>query len=55
MTTIELQKRMAEIDSFRGDKEAAHSCADSLLCEVLKEEGYQDLADWFDSLEKWYA
>ncbi len=59
MTDDEIKKRMDEITSLdaggRGDTEAVHSMADSLLCEILFDEGYQDVFDWFNSLKKWYA
>lgn len=35
--------------------EDVHLEADKLLCKVLKDEGYDELVEWFESLEKWYS
>ena len=37
------------------DMETIHIDADALLCNVLRDLGYNELVDWFESLEKWYA
>lgn len=37
------------------DPEYAHIEADELLCKVLMDEGYDELVEWFKSLEKWYS
>ena len=44
---IELQKEW--------DVEAAHSDADDILCDILKELGYNDIVEEFIKVEKWYA
>ena len=38
-----------------GDIEAAHSDADEILCEVLKDLGYEDLITLYHDVRKWYA
>ena len=38
-----------------GDPEACHANADDLLCLVLKQLGYGEAVEIFDSLPKWYA
>jgi len=35
--------------------EEAHAKLDDLLCEVLKKEGYTELVEVFDKVDKWYA
>ena len=35
------------------DYEKAHSDADDLLCEVLKEIGYSDIAEAYEEIFKW--
>ncbi|MDU1234698.1 MAG: DUF551 domain-containing protein [Haemophilus parainfluenzae] len=37
------------------DKEAAHSQADKILCDLLNSLGYDDVVKEFENLEKWYA
>lgn len=37
------------------DKEAAHSQADKILCDLLNSLGYDDVVKEFEKLEKWYA
>ena len=37
------------------DWEAAHGDADDLLCDLLRELGYSEVADEFDEVGKWYA
>ena len=38
-----------------GDTEAAHSDADSILCQLLIDMGYADVVEEFDKIDKWYA
>lgn len=35
--------------------ETTHFEADKLLCRVLRDEGYNELVEWFESLKKWYS
>lgn len=37
------------------DKEADHSNADDILCELLKSLGYEDVVKAWDAVDKWYA
>lgn len=56
MTPQEFADRMRAIFSEHAkDKEAAHSVADDLLCEVLREFGYAEGVEVFEEAEKWYA
>lgn len=52
-----LDKLDAIIDRQRGrsDKEEDHSQADTILCEFLRDIGYEDIADRFDKINKWYS
>ena len=47
-------KRLKEADKI-GDEETAHVIADRVLCELLKELGYQSVVDAFDDVSKWYS
>ena len=47
-------KRLKEADEMV-DEEIAHIAADHILCELLKELGYQSVVDAFDDVSKWYA
>lgn len=40
---------------YGGDPEAAHGCADDLLCETLCELGYGEMVEEFNKIHKWYA
>lgn len=55
ITPKEAADRMAKIWINRGDIEADHWAADTLLLEVLLELGYVDLVEGFNKLPKWYA
>jgi hypothetical protein len=37
------------------DAEVAHCDADDLLCELLKDLGYEEIIEAFESVDKWYA
>ncbi len=43
------------MDLSRGDPEEAHGEADDILLEIAKENGYEELAEYFGIMEKWYA
>lgn len=45
---------LKELQSF-SDFEAAHSMADSLLCEFLESIGHKDIVEEFDKVGKYYA
>ena len=59
VTPKEFAKRMNEIlqgnEKGDSDKEVDHSDADLLLCEVLKEQGFEKGVKLFYSLNIWYA
>ena len=37
------------------DREDSHRLADEYLCDMLRELGYEEGADIFESMPKWYA
>jgi len=47
------KKAMIECSEF--DPEARHENFDKILCELLRELGYGELIDIFESYTKWYA
>lgn len=38
-----------------GDQETSHMYADSLMCYVLNQLGYQEGVEIFEKMPKWYA
>lgn len=54
ITPGEFAERMKEIAEL-GDKEAMHSMADRLLCEVLEEKGFKAGVEIFKNMNLWYA
>jgi len=54
ITPEEFAQRMRDIARM-GDEESAHSQADDLLCEVLKQHGYGVGVEIFQNMPKWYA
>lgn len=38
-----------------GDNEISHCRADEILCAFLRELGYGEIVDVFESIDKWYA
>lgn len=38
-----------------GDQEEAHYAADALLLEIVREAGYDDVADVYIEIDKWYS
>lgn len=46
---------MLEAKSKEGDREMAHYDADIVLCGLLKELGFVQLIDVYNSIAKWYA
>jgi hypothetical protein len=47
------EKYLSEMQKLKW--EADHDIADSLLCELLEELGYQELIDAYRRLPKWYS
>lgn len=50
-SAIEELRKLKEM----GDPEAAHSKADDVLCNLLKELGFNDVVTEYAKVEKWYA
>jgi len=48
---------MAQLETCITNKdiEAAHNDADHVLCNLLKDLGYQDIVILWEAVEKWYA
>ena len=42
-------------ESETDDPEARHITADDILCDLLRDLGYGDVAEAFKKIEKWYA
>lgn len=61
MNIEEIRKEMLKIgkeandDKFGFDRELWHIEADELLIKVLRDLGYDELCDWWESCHKWYA
>lgn len=56
LTPTEFAEQLGRIAiSSRGDPEVAHSIADELMCELLKDLGYSDGVRIFRDMDKWYA
>lgn len=58
--TADIEKRYLEKlkevqDECCGDVECRHGCEDDILCELLKELGYEKLVKQYESTHKWYA
>ena len=52
----ELLDRMKnQVDFSRIDRESAHREGDDILCEALRELGYNELVDEFELIRKWYS
>lgn len=54
MTREEALRQLKELGTSK-DTEAAHSCADDILMELLKSLGYEDVVAAYDDVPKWYA
>ena len=52
--TIKYNKRL-QIEIKNDDTEGAHVIADILLCELLKELGYEEVINIYDKIKKWYG
>lgn len=57
MNSEEIKKEMVKIGipPQEFDVEGWHSEADELLIKVLRDLGYDELCDWWESGTKWYA
>ena len=54
MTSEEFRARMQEIANRR-DIEEGHSDADDLMCQALRDLGYEDGVAIYRAMPKWYA
>lgn len=56
---VDAKKEMKKIDKenekYAYDVEVWHEQADELLCKVLRQYGENELVDWFEEHDKWYA
>lgn len=59
ITPEDFKERMdgivAEYYAIKDDEELCHIKMDDLMCDVLRELGYGEGIDVFDSVKKWYA
>lgn len=52
----ELLDRMRnQVDFSKEDRESAHIAGDEILCEALRELGYNELVDEWELIQKWFA
>ena len=54
-TPAAFKSRMANIFYGYDDPEVNHKRMDEVMCEFLRQLGYGDGVDIFESAEKWYA
>lgn len=56
---IDVKKEIKKIDKenekYMYDVETWHQQADELLCKVLRQYGENELVEWFENHDKWYA
>jgi len=50
-----LDEILLKLDTNFYDEEYSHKDADDLIIEMLKEMGFNEFADKFDKMSKWYA
>ena len=56
MLPEEFKEKMQDINKkYENDVEAKHSKMDDLMCEVLKQHGYDEGIDVFEKTELWYS
>ena len=56
MTPEQFKSKMGDIFPVAGyDEEGAHSMADDVILDLLRQLGYGEGADIFDDANKWYA
>ena len=48
-------RRLQAIIAVDEDIDRSHEEADELLCQILKQYGYQDLVHLFEEMPKWYS
>lgn len=55
ITPEEFKNRMISLSSNEYNKEDAHIDADNLMCDILKEFGYEEGVNAFYKMDKWYS
>lgn len=50
---IEIKERLKSDPDY--DEEFAHPDADVVLCDLLKELGFEDVVELYEKIPKWYA
>lgn len=55
ITPAEFERTMRLIDETSSDEEEAHIRADDLLCETLRQFGYEKGVEIFENMGKWYS
>ena len=50
---IEIKERLKSDPDY--DEELAHPDADAVLCDLLKELGFEDVVELYEKVPKWYA
>ena len=55
ITPEDFKERMNVLADDTGDTELCHEYMDDLMCDVLRELGYGEGIDVFESTHKWYA
>jgi len=50
---IEIKERLKSDPDY--DEEFAHPDADAVLCDLLKELGFEDVVELYEKIPKWYA
>ena len=56
ITPAEFEDEMKRIsDSSRESTEMAHISADKLMCDVLRDNGYESGVKLFEQMNKWYS
>ena len=54
LTPAEFAAKMRE-QAARGDTEMAHSDADEIIVQLLRQLGYDEGADIYNNMERWFA
>lgn len=50
-----LEQMQEYVQLSKGDTEGVHGDADDLLCEILKQLGWNKVVEEYEKVEKWYA
>ena len=55
ITPEEFKNRMISLSSNEYNEEDEHIDADNLMCDILKEFGYEEGVNVFYKMDKWYS